>query len=1015
MKIASAVHLILIRWREHLLLTRREIRRSKVNFCLGWSSCFLVVFLVALLDTSLSIAPIAFLKLAEGTNGEADMNLSISGSTGAFFINYTTASNRLGNDPGTTFHSPRYIDTVHVYRSSACNQDIATTEPDPSRDWRYVPTTASDCNKSPNEISLDQSCFASVCPSHVRSTFYVIDTEKERHIGYGRTWKLPPAPSGSVYMHSSIAREAGVGPGDKVWIRLDATLLVRSLWPTIQGVTNQENIVYVPFQVDQIFSNIGGKAPQDAKDMIVTEWSNVVAIVTNFNPTLLSRANMTSMSTSTFTPTDFSTTLAVNMPNRLDAYINSDFDIVKKNVVQFASKVLYRLGFDQVDSTLPILDSLTQSNVFALYLALLLSIIFALLLILSILLIYSLLMISVQTRTFELGVLRMVGMTRYGLVELLLVQALMYAIPAWALGLIGAQGAAVLLFRYISRLVDMAIPNRLLTRSIIAATVLAYTIPLISAVFPIRSALSLNLQDCLDVRHSKTKAVVYSIERSEDAKVSPAIIFSGLLLTVAGFLIYYLVPLALISFNITLLLYIFFCLLMGMIAGCVILALNFEHLLARLVVFVFFFYERWHVRNLVVKNLTAHRPRNRKTTVMYSLALGFIIFLAVGANLQIATFAYQLQQRSGVFIRVRSSWPDFIKNPDALESFVLGSKAVDKHCWVTHELADVIASSTGIENLGHVYSDSVQIYGVSPSLYDVGLGQFLIVSDSVTRNSLSADLYSLEGSQSAIIGSLYMQNLGLSMQGSFLLNVARFRDDPYTRLKPLAFLDLSPAFKFSKFPSISSQDVLVSLPMFVELTRGRYQSVLELPMRQLLLKISNDATEQDKDDLIAHLDQLLGGQGDVTVWDYRDRIGSIASAGAILNTFFNISIVLAMFLCLFSLTSSMYANIYEQTKEIGVLRAIGSGRFMLVRVYVYESFALVVSASLMGVCIGFLIGYTMTIQRVLLTQLPMPFYVPWVLILIILAMAAFCAVVSSMWPAYSVVRKSTVSIMRITT
>jgi len=38
---------------------------------------------------------------------------------------------------------------------------------------------------------------------------------------------------------------------------------------------------------------------------------------------------------------------------------------------------------------------------------------------------------------------------------------------------------------------------------------------------------------------------------------------------------------------------------------------------------------------------------------------------------------------------------------------------------------------------------------------------------------------------------------------------------------------------------------------------------------------------------------------------------------------FNVIIAITMFLCFFSLSSSMTANLYEQSKEIGVMRAIG--------------------------------------------------------------------------------------------
>ena len=46
------------------------------------------------------------------------------------------------------------------------------------------------------------------------------------------------------------------------------------------------------------------------------------------------------------------------------------------------------------------------------------------------LLIYSLLLISVETKTFEIGVMRLVGLTKTGMVGMILTQAGMFVMPS---------------------------------------------------------------------------------------------------------------------------------------------------------------------------------------------------------------------------------------------------------------------------------------------------------------------------------------------------------------------------------------------------------------------------------------------------------------------------------------------------------------------------------------------------------------------------------------------------------
>jgi ABC-type antimicrobial peptide transport system permease subunit len=58
----------------------------------------------------------------------------------------------------------------------------------------------------------------------------------------------------------------------------------------------------------------------------------------------------------------------------------------------------------------------------------------------------------------------------------------------------------------------------------------------------------------------------------------------------------------------------------------------------------------------------------------------------------------------------------------------------------------------------------------------------------------------------------------------------------------------------------------------------------------------------------------------------------------------------------------MSANLYEQAKELGVLRAMGFTKNRIITMYVYEAFILVVSSSLLGIMIGTVVGFSMTMQ-----------------------------------------------------
>ena len=98
--------------------------------------------------------------------------------------------------------------------------------------------------------------------------------------------------------------------------------------------------------------------------------------------------------------------------------------------------------------------------------------------------------------------------------------------------------------------------------------------------------------------------------------------------------------------------------------------------------------------------------------------------------------------------------------------------------------------------------------------------------------------------------------------------------------------------------------------------------------------------------------------------------------GAVGLIFTTVQIV-AMVYCYFSLITTMTANIWEQSKEIAILRAIGLTRRKLTLIYIAEAFLLVFSSSFMGVIIGSVVGFTMIKQNTLFLRVPLPFLFPW--------------------------------------
>lgn len=199
----------------------------------------------------------------------------------------------------------------------------------------------------------------------------------------------------------------------------------------------------------------------------------------------------------------------------------------------------------------------------------------------------------------------------------------------------------------------------------------------------------------------------------------------------------------------------------------------------------------------------------------------------------------------------------------------------------------------------------------------------------------------------------------------------------------------------------------VSIPAWLRLANGTYKSVDDLEYSKLLIKTTSD------DAAVTALYRELKGAGyGYSMFDDRDVRSTLAATKAIMDLIFGAAAALAMFLCMFSLIASMYTNIFENAKEIAVLRAIGLTAWQVTRIYIYEAFILVMAASLIGIVIGFVIGFTMTLQRVLFTQLPIQFEFPWLYVLYVLAAAVICSLVASWAPTRVLVTQKIASIFR---
>ena len=109
----------------------------------------------------------------------------------------------------------------------------------------------------------------------------------------------------------------------------------------------------------------------------------------------------------------------------------------------------------------------------------------------------------------------------------------------------------------------------------------------------------------------------------------------------------------------------------------------------------------------------------------------------------------------------------------------------------------------------------------------------------------------------------------------------------------------------------------------------------------------------------------------------------------------------------------MSANLYDQTKEIGILRAMGVTKIKIKLIYFYEALILVFASSFLGILIGVFVGWTFKLQMDLFLNQESYFFFPTVQMIEIFGLSLLCAFFSTFGPTTELTRRQIASIFRL--
>jgi hypothetical protein len=254
---------------------------------------------------------------------------------------------------------------------------------------------------------------------------------------------------------------------------------------------------------------------------------------------------------------------------------------------------------------------------------------------------------------------------------------------------------------------------------------------------------------------------------------------------------------------------------------------------------------------MVLKNLTAHKMRNKMTSIIYSIALGFIIFLIVSYKLQIKSTQLQELSRKGTYFQFQTDERRSI-SPDSFDQLLRSYEdQIENFAYVTFDMKKVpennIFKQQSSDN-ARINGFSIDIYGVQPSMFNSTLDDFLKVSwQGKSALSLGEQFYTAKGSQSVAVGEFigeYTNTNPNYYNESILMQVFSSADsvpNKYYRKRPLFTTSQAPAFTMSDrdFEGGNNDPAyLVSLPSYTRMSSPT-GSVNDTRWERLFIRFKN--------------------------------------------------------------------------------------------------------------------------------------------------------------------------------
>jgi len=223
--------------------------------------------------------------------------------------------------------------------------------------------------------------------------------------------------------------------------------------------------------------------------------------------------------------------------------------------------------------------------------------------------------------------LRGLGLKGNSITFMVLAESFIFSIPAILLSFVIAYFINIVVSICIFHKISMAGSYFINPIGFAYGLSIGITMPVLSNILPIKRALSKSLRDGLNLLRRTINDVTVNIVKLENMGISLPQLIAAISLVICGFLAYYVVPLSIYYQNFEAFNFVMNIIFLAMVFGLILLSTFIVPYIEKAVLWITFliFWKDRNLHSVVSTNLKGHKRRNVKTSLMYSVALSFLI------------------------------------------------------------------------------------------------------------------------------------------------------------------------------------------------------------------------------------------------------------------------------------------------------------------------------------------------------------------------------------------------------